>query len=108
MAGLIKDNFKEEILTELSWIMTAIDDLSTKCGIETYETVLIKHRVQPEEERAIEKFFVLNIQKLDNLTIEEIQTSIAHNFFEMTQKEWAVSNDIVEKLIQLKRAQLGV
>lgn len=57
MAGLVDDNFKEEILTELSWIMTALDDISSKLEIETYElTFLIKYRVQPEEEELISKF----------------------------------------------------
>lgn len=44
MAGLIECEFKEEILTELSWIMSVIDNISTKTGLETYETVLIKNR----------------------------------------------------------------
>ena len=57
MADLVDDNFKEEILTELSWIMTALDDISSKLEIETYElTFLIKYRVQPEEEELISKF----------------------------------------------------
>ena len=57
MAGLLKDEFVSEVMTELSWIMRVIDDLCEKTGLETYESTLIKYRVQPEEAHAIEKFF---------------------------------------------------
>lgn len=60
MTGLIKENFKEEVLVELSWIMSAIDDLSSKLEVETYEIALIRYRIQPEEERAIDKFVSFN------------------------------------------------
>ena len=46
MAGLLKDEFVSEVMTELSWIMRVIDDLCEKTGIETYESTLIKYRVQ--------------------------------------------------------------
>lgn len=108
MAGLIKENFKEEVLTELSWIMAIIDDLSITYGIETYETTLIKYRVQPEEERAISQFFVLHIHMIDKLNMEEAQKKIASLFFETTKREWSITKDVVEKLINLKRLQLGI
>lgn len=108
MAGLINKNFKEDVLIELSWIMNAIDDLNDKLGVETYEIFLIKHRVQPEEEKAISKFFILNINKLDHYTIEEIQDKISKDFYESTKKEWFLTNEVVEKLIELKRKQLDL
>lgn len=108
MAGLIRDNFKEEVLTELSWIMNAIDDISSKYGIETYEIVLIKYRVQPEEEKAIDKFFAFHLKELDYVTDEEIQKEIEKNYFQSTKKKWSVSIEVVKKLIQLKREQLGI
>lgn len=37
MAGLLKDEFVSEVMTELSWIMRVIDDLCEKTGLETYE-----------------------------------------------------------------------
>ena len=108
MAGLMKDNFKEEVLTELSWIMNAIDEISSKCGIETYETTLIKYRVQPEEEKAIDKFFVLHAKDLDNIMDEDIQKEIQDNYYKLTNKKWSVSIEVVKKLIQLKRKLLEV
>lgn len=108
MAGLIKENFKQEITTELSWIMNVIDEICSKLEIETYESLLIKYRIQPEEEKAIDKFFVFNIKELNTLKIEEIQEKIAVNFYEMTKKQWSISNEIVEKLIYMKRKDLGV
>lgn len=108
MAGLIKENFNEEIVTEISWIMTVIDDLSSKYGIETYETVLIKNRIQPEEERAIDKFFVFNVKELENMQIEKIQEKIADYFMEMTKKQWSVSDEVVKKLIEIRKKELEV
>lgn len=108
MAGLIKENFNEEIVTEISWIMTVIDDLSSKYGIETYETVLIKHRIQPEEERAIDKFFAFNVKELENMPIEKIQEKIADYFMEMTKKQWSVSDEVVKKLIEIRKKELEV
>lgn len=108
MSGLMKDNFKEEVLTELSWIMNAIDEISSKFGIETYETTLIKYRVQPEEEKAIDKFFTLNVKKLNNIKDEEIQKEIEDNYYKLTNKKWSVSIEVVKKLIELKRKQLEV
>lgn len=108
MAGLIDDNFKEEVLTELSWIMNAIDEITARYKIETYETTLIKYRVQPEEEKAIDKFFVYNIKEIDNISDEKIQKEIGDNFFKMTNKHWSMPIEIVRKLIQLKKQELGI
>lgn len=107
MAGLDKDNFKEEILTEISWIMTAIDEISEKLDFETYETVLIKYRVQPEEERIIDKFIFLNWKKMDDFSIFEIQNILANNFFELTGKKWTLCDEVVEKILKLKRNLLN-
>ena len=43
MAGLIKENFNEEVLIELSWIMNVIDEITQRYGIETYETVPVSY-----------------------------------------------------------------
>nr|WP_314276787.1 hypothetical protein [uncultured Peptostreptococcus sp.] len=101
MAGLIRENFKEEVLIELSWIMNAIDEITQRYGIETYETVLIKYRIQPEEEKAIDRFIALNFKKIESLAIEDIQKEIAKYYFQLTKREWSVSDEIVEKLIRL-------
>ena len=102
MAGLIKENFNEEVLIELSWIMNVIDEITQRYGIETYETVLIKNRIQPEEENAIDHFFALNIRKLESMTIGDIQKEISKYYFQLTKREWRISDEIVEKLIRLK------
>lgn len=106
MAGLIKENFNEEILVELSWIMNAIDDLSSKLGVETYEIALIKYRIQPEEEQAIHEFFISNLQKINDFKIEDIQKNVATIFSEKTNKEWTMEKEILSKLINLKIKQL--
>ena len=89
MAGLIHEHFKDEILTEISWMLTVINDLSSRLGMETYETLLIKHPVQPEEERAISTFFVFRVQKPDSFSIQEVQEIIAEDFLATTQKQWS-------------------
>lgn len=108
MAGLIKSELKNEILTELSWIMNAIDILSSKAGIETYEIALIKYRVQPEEEQAISKFITLHARKLDGFSTSDMQQVISEIFFEMTKKQWSLSNEVLEKLITLRRTELEI
>lgn len=106
MAGLINEKFKEEVLVELSWIMSAIDYISSKLEVETYEMALIRYRIQPEEEQAINKFLLSNFKNIDNLKIEDIRKNIANIFFEETNKEWYMLDDILSKMINLKIEQL--
>ncbi|GGI12936.1 hypothetical protein GCM10007377_03450 [Galliscardovia ingluviei] len=106
MAGLIKDNFDEEVLIELSWIMNVIDEIAEKYGIETYETILIKYRVQPEEEQCIDKFIALHVNELESLSIIEIQKEIASYYFALTKRQWHVADDVVEKLIKIRKDEL--
>lgn len=108
MAGFIREDFKKEILTELSWIMTAIDDISQKLDLETYETLLIKYRVQTQEEDTIGRFFVFHSKELDSLTIKDIQEILCQDFFARTGKEWSLPDEVVEKLIQRRRLDLGL
>ncbi|MGT2933105.1 hypothetical protein [Streptococcus catagoni] len=108
MAGLINDNFKEEILTELSWMMSALDDISFKYKIETYELILIKYRVQPEEEQVISKFIAMNNRTIQTFTIQEIQNWMSNEFLATFQKDWTISDDLVQKLIDLKSKQLKI
>lgn len=108
MAGLIKDNFSEEILIELSWIKNAINEIAQKNGIETYETILIKYRVEPEEEKCIDKFLAFHFKELEDLTIEKIQKTLSNYYFELTKKKWALADDIVEKLINIRKDELTI
>lgn len=108
MAGLINDNFKEEIMTELSWMMTALDDISSKYKIETYELNLIKYRVQPEEEQIINKFVTLNNRTIQTFAIQEIQKWMSNEFQVTFQKDWIMSDQLVQKLIDLKCQQLQI
>ena len=104
MAGLINDNFKEEIMTELSWMMTALVDISSKYKIETYELTLIKYRVQPEEEQIINKFVTLNNRTIQTFAIQEIQKWMSNEFQVTFQKDWIMSDQLVQKLKDLIRA----
>lgn len=106
MAGLINENFKEEVLGELSWIKNAIDELSTMLDIETYETALIRYRIEPEEDQAIEQFFLLHSKSIADFKIEDIQKGIAKIYIEDTNKEWFMLDDVLRKLIALKREHL--
>lgn len=108
MAGLINDNFKEEIMIELSWMMTALDDISSKYKIETYELTLIKYRVQPEEEQIINKFVTLNNRTIQTFAIQEIQKWMSNEFQVTFQKDWIMSDQLVQKLIDLKCQQLQI
>lgn len=58
MAGLLKDEFVSEVMTELSWIMRVIDDLCEKTGLETYESTLIKYRVHRKRRMRSRNFSV--------------------------------------------------
>lgn len=105
MAGLLKNKFNEEVMVELSWIMNAIETLADKCGVESYEILLIKYRIQPEEEKAIDKFFVFNYKQLANMTITDKQKKIAYEYKQLTKREWSRADEIVEKLLN---AKLGI
>lgn len=102
MAGLMKNNFNEEVMVELSWIMSAIETLADKYGIESYEILLVKYRIQPEEEKAIDKFFALNYKQLANMTITDKVKKIAYEYKQLTNREWSRPDEIVEKLLCAK------
>lgn len=101
MAGLKKALFNEEILTELSWVMSAIDTICEREGIETYQTTLIKYRVQPEEERAIDQFLFLHWRTLEAMSLVAIEAGVAIRFEEMTGLTWTLSRVVLEKLVEL-------
>ena len=101
MAGLKKDNLYSEILVELSWMMSAIDEICAKMEIETYRTALIKYRVQPEEERAIHTYLFLHWKEIDSLSLVEIEKGIAHIFAEDVGLTWSLSRDVLETLVRL-------
>lgn len=108
MAGLLKDEFVSEVMTELSWIMRVIDDLCEKTGLETYESTLIKYRVQPEEAHAIEKFFGSHLQEIDALPLAEIRQKVAADFYETTGKPWHLADEILEKLLTRLNVAYGI
>lgn len=99
MAGLMKDRFVEEVMTELSWIMRAIDDLSEKTGLETIETTLIKYRVQPEEFEAIDHFFARHMRAIDTIPFADARASISDHFTATTGKPWRLNDDVLKKLL---------
>lgn len=107
MVGLKRENFNEEVMTELSWIMNVLDELVNITGIETYETVLIKYRVQMEEEQALNRFLKENFKKLETLSIEEIQEMISSDFFAVNEKPWRMDNEVLEKLIKHAQNRLS-
>lgn len=107
MAGLIKDNFEQEVLTELSWMMSAIEECCSMTGIETYRTTLLKYRVQPEEEHTLHSFLIHHWKNLDHLSINDIHQELSKEFYEHTKKPWGVSEEILEKLIQLWKKESG-
>ena len=102
MAGLINENFQEEVITELSWIKTVISSLCEKEGIETYESLLLKYAIEPEEAEEIERFVVRNLKDIEKYEIIDIQNEIAKSFFENTKKDWMMQDDVLEKLIEAK------
>ena len=101
-------NLDAEILTELSWIMSAIDAISSKIGVETYETTLIKYRVQPEEEQAISKFIAFHVQDLNSVSFDNVRNIVSKNFFDATKKNWTLPDDVLKKLIDLRRTELEI
>lgn len=108
MAGLQKENFTNEILTELSWIMNMIDDLCEKTGLETYQSTLIKYRIQPEEEHALNHYLFLHWRELDTLTTQDIRQGVAALFVEHTRKPWSRPDDVLEKLVTLWQEYSGL
>ena len=69
--------------------MNVIDDLCEKTGLETYQSTLIKYRIQPEEEHALNQYLFLHWRELDTLTIQDIRQGVAALFVEHTGKPWS-------------------
>jgi hypothetical protein len=107
MAGLINENFEEELLTELSWIKSVVVDIGEKLGINTFEIELLKNSIEPEEEKAINKLIVLNYKKIESLDIAERRKLLEKYFFNETGKSWNVPDEISEKLVQLRLEELS-
>lgn len=108
MAGLQKENLTNEVLTELSWIMNVIDDLCEKAGLETYQSTLIKYRIQPKEEHALNQYLFLHWRELDTLTTQDIMQDVAALFVEHTGKPWSQPDDVLEKLVTLWQEYTGL
>lgn len=109
MAGLKKENLTNEVLTELSWIMNVIDDLCEKTGLETYQSTLIKYRIQPEEEHALNQYLFLHWRELDTLTTQDIRQGVAALFCEHTgKKPWSRPDDVLEKRVTLWQEYTGL
>lgn len=108
MAGMIDENFKQEVLVELSWLRSLLSDIAEKLDIETYESVLLKNSIQPEEEAAITKFIILNYNRLEKINIDECLSIISEYYFEATKRQWHVSSSVVERLIYLKKHDLTI
>lgn len=107
MAGLINENFEEELLTELSWIKSVIVDIGEKLGINSFEMELLKNSIEPEEEKAINKLIVLNYKNIKSLDIAERRKLLEKYFFNETGKSWNVPDEISEKLVQLRLEELS-
>ncbi|MEE3392959.1 MAG: hypothetical protein VZR00_06325 [Lachnospiraceae bacterium] len=108
MAGLIKENFEEELLTELSWIKSVLIDVGESLGVNSFEMELLKNYIQPEEEKAIDKLIALNFNKLKSLDMSERRKLLEEYFSGETDKNWTVPDNVSEKLIQLRLRELTV
>lgn len=86
--------------------MNVIDEISAKLKIETYETTLIRYRIQPEEEKAIDNFFVFHYKELKELKNQEKQMIISKYFYEITNKKWNMKDEVLEKILEMKIKQL--
>lgn len=105
MAGLIKNELASELLTELSWMKRVIGDLCERTGLETYHTALLKYRIEPEEEKALDQFLFLHWKTLDDLSINEIEEGVAKIFYETTRRQWSKPEDILKTLVDLWKAE---
>lgn len=86
--------------------MNVIDEISAKLKIETYETTLIRYRIQHEEEKAIDKFLLFHYKNLKELKIQEKQMIISKYFYEFTNKKWNMKDEVLEKILEMKIKQL--
>ena len=106
MSGLIREEIVRELRVEVSWIINAIVELSDHFGFSSYATCLLRNRVEPEEARSIERIIFTKWKNLESTSFENLRSLISNDFTESTQKPWALSDEVLQELIDLKITEL--
>lgn len=108
MSGLMKEKITEEVLSEISWIRSAIVSLSDKLQVNTYEICLLRNCVEPEQAESIERVIFLHTLSIPNMSFMQIRQEIAQDFLSATGKEWGVTDQVLKELIELKLKELQI
>lgn len=96
MAGLIKENFVFEVMTELSWIKRVLAEVCENLEIDTYESTLLKYHVETEEEGQMMNYRANFLHS----PYEEIRALMAKGFEKAYGKPFGIRTEVLEKLIK--------
>lgn len=106
MSGLIKEEILNELRVEVSWIIDAITDLSDHLKLSSYTICLLRHRVEPEEARSVERIIFTSGKNIESVSFETLRLRISKDFTDSTQKPWTLSDRVLKELLDLKIAEL--
>lgn len=108
MSGLIGDRLYEELFTELSWVKTAISELSDTLHRDSYTISLLRNRVEPEDAQALEKVIFLTGRTIASMPFAEVRAKVVKEFSADTGKEWGLADNILQEILELKLSELGI
>lgn len=106
MSGLLREDIVDELRVEVSWIINAITELSDHLKLSSYTFCLLRNKVEPEEARSIERIIFTRWKDLESTSFETLRLLISNEFTDLTQKPWALSDEVLKELIKLKVAEL--
>lgn len=106
MSGLLQDDILNEMRIEMSWLMDAVIALANEMNLSSYTLCLLRHRVEPEEARAIERVIFENYKDIDHLSFEILRSRVVQDFSDTTQKPWSLTDELLRELVALKLSEL--
>lgn len=101
MSGLLHDDILNEMRIEMSWLMDAVIALANEMNLSSYTLCLLRHRVEPEEARAIERVILRTIKISNHLSFEILRSRVVQDFSDATQKPWSLTDELLRELERL-------
>ncbi|AOZ73219.1 hypothetical protein BK816_07885 [Boudabousia tangfeifanii] len=108
MSGLMRSNFNEEIMTEISWLKQAVTAINDHLGMNSYVACLLRNFVEPEESQAIEQAIFHNARQIASMSFEESRAEINRAYKKIVGRDIGLRDEVIKELLALKLQELGL
>lgn len=106
MSGFMRGELLNEIRTEISWLATAVTEISETLNLTSYHLTLLRYRVEPEEADAIERTLFFSYKELDSLDFSVLRQRVEKAFASATGKSWGMPDDQLKELIDQRITEI--